>query len=67
MVASAECDVFFSIKTNPWDILPGALLVQEAGGKVTGIKGEKISISSTSVIATNGINHDKMLTMLKDI
>jgi len=42
-------DAFFSVdKTNPWDILPGALFVQEAGGTVTDIKGNKIGINSSS-------------------
>jgi len=67
-IASGSLDAFFSVdKTNPWDILPGALFVQEAGGKVTDIKGNKIGINSSSVLATNGKLHEKILSLLKDI
>jgi len=66
-VASGKFDVFFNVKTYPWDILPGALLVQEAGGVVTDIEGNKITTESTSVLATNGKVHDQMLQLLKDI
>jgi len=66
-VASGKFDVFFNVKTYPWDILPGALLVQEAGGVVTDIEGNKITTESMSVLATNGKVHDQMLQLLKDI
>ena len=66
-VAGGNFDVFFNIKTNAWDFLPGTLLVQEAGGMVTDINGEKINIKSTSVLATNGVAHGEMLALLKNI
>jgi len=66
-IASGKFDVFFNVRTYPWDILPGALLVQEAGGVVTDIEGNKITTESTSVLATNGKVHDQMLQLLKDI
>lgn len=66
-VADGSSEAFFSIKTNPWDILPSTLLIQEAGGKVTEIDGKKINLKSTSVLATNGIVHDELLELLKDI
>lgn len=66
-VASGKFDVFFNVKTSPWDILPGALLIQEAGGTATDIKGGKITYKSTSVLATNGLVHRKMLGLLENI
>jgi myo-inositol-1(or 4)-monophosphatase len=66
-VASGKFDVFFNVKTYPWDILPGALLVQEAGGIVTDIEGKNITTESTSVLATNGKVHKQMLELLEDI
>ncbi len=65
-IASGKFDVFFNIKTSQWDILPGALLVEEAGGKVTDIEGNKITFESTSILATNGKVHDKILNILKE-
>jgi len=66
-VAGGNFDILFNIKTNIWDIFPGVLLVQEAGGKVTDIKGKKITRMSDSVLATNGVAHEEMLALLKDI
>lgn len=66
-IASGKFDVYFNVKTYPWDILPGALLVQEAGGVVTDIEGNNITAESTSVLATNGKVHEQMLQLLKDV
>ncbi|MDD5071582.1 MAG: inositol monophosphatase family protein [Patescibacteria group bacterium] len=66
-IASGKFDIFFNVKTYPWDILPGSLLIQEAGGTVTDIEGKQITIESTSVLATNGKVHDQMLELLEDI
>lgn len=66
-VASGKFDVFFNVKTNPWDILPGVLLIEEAGGTITEINGEEITYNSTSVLATNGNVHDQILKLLEDI
>lgn len=66
-VAQGIFDVYFNVRTYPWDILPGALLIQEAGGTVTDIEGKKITTESTSVLATNGKVHKQMLELLKNI
>ncbi len=66
-IASGKFDVFFNVQQKPWDILPGVLLVEEAGGKVTDIKGGEITYESTSVIASNGKVHDQMLKLLEGI
>lgn len=66
-IAEGKFDVFFNVKTNPWDILPGALLVEEAGGIVTDIQGKKVTYETTSVLATNGKVHDQMLKLLEDV
>ncbi|OIN95260.1 hypothetical protein COS81_00135 [candidate division WWE3 bacterium CG06_land_8_20_14_3_00_42_16] len=66
-VATGKFDIYFNVKTYSWDILPGALLVSEAKGKVTDIQGNEISNRSTSVLATNGKIHDQMLKLLKNI
>jgi len=63
-VARGMFDVFLNVQTNPWDILPGTLLVEEAGGRVTDISGQPITPESTSVLATNGLVHDEMLALL---
>lgn len=66
-IAEGRYDVFFNIDTHPWDILPCALLVKSAGGKVTDIEGREIDVESTSILATNGKVHNRMLKLLKNI
>jgi myo-inositol-1(or 4)-monophosphatase len=66
-IAEGRYDVFYNVETKPWDILPGKLLIEEAGGKVTEISGQEINLKSTSVLATNGLVHNQMLELLADI
>jgi myo-inositol-1(or 4)-monophosphatase len=42
----------------------GALIVQEAGGKVTQVTGEPFSPYGRGVLASNGHVHDQMLAVL---
>ncbi len=39
---------------NPWDAVPGVLMVREAGGRVTDYSGAEWTLSSPSLIASNG-------------
>jgi len=64
-IAQGTLDVFYNLLTYPWDILPGALLVKEAGGKVTETNGHKLTASSTSVLATNGKFHTPILHLIR--
>ena len=67
-IASGRFDVFFSVQQKAWDILPGALLIKEAGGKVTDIKGNEITPESTSVVVSNGGKvHEQILKLLETI
>lgn len=53
-VASGIFDGFWEVSLNPWDICAGKLLVEEAGGRVTNFKGERIDIYSKQILAGNG-------------
>lgn len=47
------------------DVAAGALLVQEAGGKVTDIDGNPFTLDSESIIASNGRIHEELVDALK--
>ena len=66
-IASGKFDVSFNVQLSPWDILPGALLIEEAGGKVTDIKGGEITHESTSVVASNEKVHEQILKLLENV
>lgn len=46
------------------DVAAGVLLVEEAGGCATDLKGERVNLSSRSVIASNGRIHESLLAIL---
>ncbi|HEY1115713.1 MAG TPA: inositol monophosphatase family protein [Chitinophagaceae bacterium] len=44
-----------------WDSAAGFLMVEEAGGKVTNLKGAPYNPYEPGIIATNGIIHDELM------
>jgi len=63
-VAAGRFDGFWEIKLQPWDTAAGVLIVQEAGGRVTDLKGGRFSIYGQEIVASNGLVHDEMLAVL---
>ena len=47
-----------------WDVAAPALLVEEAGGKVTDFRGKPWDLPPQSLVVTNGILHKKVLNIL---
>lgn len=66
-VAAGRLDGFWEVQLNPWDLAAGALLIQEAGGKVTDLEGNPYRISEERVLASNGRIHDEMVRVLKQV
>lgn len=60
-VAAGRFDGFYEHQLHPWDSAAGFLIVEEAGGKVTNLKGEKYSPYKFGIIATNGRIHDELV------
>jgi myo-inositol-1(or 4)-monophosphatase len=63
-VAAGRLDGFWERPLNPWDIAAGALIVQEAGGIVSGFDGGLFDPFDREVIASNGQIHDAMLEVV---
>jgi myo-inositol-1(or 4)-monophosphatase len=64
-VAAGRLDGFWECKLKPWDVAAGMLLVQEAGGLVTGYAGEHYLVDNHRIVASNGHIHREMLALLK--
>jgi myo-inositol-1(or 4)-monophosphatase len=60
-VAAGRFDGFFEHKLNAWDSAAGFLMVNEAGGKVTDLKGNEYSLYQPGIVATNGAIHEELL------
>lgn len=52
-VASGRLDGFFELKLKPWDIAAGSLLIQEAGGLVSDLRGGENYLVSGDIVAGN--------------
>ncbi len=59
-VASGKFDGFWEKDINLWDISSGVLLVTEAGGKISRVNGEKWTIDSREILASNTKIHLEM-------
>lgn len=64
--AMGRFDGFWELKLFPWDVAAGALIIKEAGGKVSHLGGESLSIYSREIVASNGRIHDEMVEVLKE-
>jgi len=58
--AAGIFDGFWEVELNPWDVAAGALLVEEAGGKITQYDKSPYNIFAKSILATNGLIHDEV-------
>lgn len=65
-VAAGRFDGFYEHYLHAWDSAAGFLIVEEAGGKVTNLKGEKYSPYKPGLIATNGKIHDELVKWVND-
>ena len=64
-VAAGRLDGFWESKLNPWDCAAGYLMVREAGGRVTNYRGSPGSIYEREVIASNGLIHAEIMSVLE--
>lgn len=62
-VAAGRMDGFWEENLQPWDTRAGALLVEEAGGRVTGLDGAAWDPYARHLLASNGPLHDAMLAV----
>ena len=59
-VAAGRIDGFWEMKLNPWDVAAGVLLIEEAGGRVTDLKGRPYALGGRYIVASNGRLHEPL-------
>jgi myo-inositol-1(or 4)-monophosphatase len=64
-VAAGRFDGFWEQSLKPWDVAAGALIVEEAGGRITGMDGTRFDPAAAHLVASNGQIHDAMLDLIK--
>lgn len=60
-VAAGRFDGFYEHHLNAWDSAAGFIIIEEAGGKVTDLKGDTYSPFQPGIIATNGAIHEELV------
>jgi myo-inositol-1(or 4)-monophosphatase len=65
-IAAGRFDVFWERDLKPWDIAAGLILVREAGGYCTDLKGDEAPHVTGDVIAGNEDVHRELMRLLKD-
>lgn len=65
--ACGRLEAFWEFGLNPWDMAAGTLLVEEAGGRVSGMQGEPLDLHGKYVLADNGLIHDETLQLFAEI
>jgi myo-inositol-1(or 4)-monophosphatase len=65
-VAAGRLDGYWELRLGAWDVAAGSLLVEEAGGRVTDVRGGRIDLGAPAVVASNGRIHEAMLDVLTE-
>lgn len=65
-VAIGRIDAFWEYALNEWDIAAGALMVNEAGGRVSTVRDEDAPDKKRGLLASNGHLHDVLHRALRD-
>jgi len=63
-VAAGRLDGFWEVKLKPWDVAAAVVIVEEAGGRVTGLAGEPYVLGNRYIVASNGRIHGEMIEAL---
>jgi myo-inositol-1(or 4)-monophosphatase len=66
-VACGRLEGFWEFGLKPWDCAAGTLLVSEAGGMVTDMRGKPHHLKSADLLVDNGLIHHEMLELFGDI
>ncbi len=64
-LASGRADASINTGHNPWDVAAGALIIKEAGGKVTNIRGKDWQIGEKDIIAANTKLHNQIIKIIR--
>jgi myo-inositol-1(or 4)-monophosphatase len=63
-VAMGRFETFWEEGLSPWDVAAGSLLVEEAGGRITDLKGGDDYLWGRNILASNGKVHRSVLRMV---
>jgi myo-inositol-1(or 4)-monophosphatase len=65
-VAAGRFEGYWEERIHPWDIAAGSLVVEEAGGRLSGVDGAPFDVFAGHLVASNGPVHEAMLQVIRD-
>lgn len=66
-VGAGRLSGFWELRLGPWDLAAGALVVREAGGRLSRLDGQPFDVWQPTVVATNGRIHDQLVRLLNTV
>ena len=63
-IAAGRLDGYWEQGISPWDVAAGAVIVTEAGGTVTDMRGGKFRSADREILASNGGLHRELLAVI---
>ena len=64
LVAEGAIDAALDWTSKPWDLAPLGIIVEEAGGRSTNVRGER-TIYTGDFLSTNGLLHEEAMALLQ--
>ncbi len=64
-IAAGRVDGFWEERLQTWDVMAGALMIEEAGGRISRFDGAPLGLCADEVVASNGPLHHAMLDVLR--
>ncbi len=64
-LACGRLDAFWEYSLNPWDVAAGALIIEQAGGRVADFSGGANYLFGKEIIATNALIYNEFLNVVK--
>lgn len=64
-LACGRFDGFYELGLAPWDLAAGSLIVHEAGGRLTDLRGRPLDVRRKELVASNGPLHEQMLEVIR--
>lgn len=66
-VAAGRYDIYITKNLSPWDYAAAALILKEAGAKVTDFKGKPYRWNSVEILAANPVLHKKVIEFTRKV
>src|SRR5579871_1260013 len=66
-VACGRLDLFWEFGLNPWDMAAGILLIEEAGGACSDMKGGAVNLKGPHILTDNTLLHEAMVSLFGEI